>query len=37
MMSAPVAAVVLLRQDGAALFQLRDDKPGLRHAGRRLM
>ena len=29
-----VTAVVLLRDDGAALFQLRDDKPGLRHAGR---
>ena len=28
-----VAAVVLLRDDGAALLQLRDDKPGLRHAG----
>jgi ADP-ribose pyrophosphatase YjhB (NUDIX family) len=29
-----VTAVVLLRNDGAALFQLRDDKPDLRHAGR---
>ena len=29
-----VTAVVLLRDDGAALFQLRDDKPGLCHAGR---
>lgn len=29
----PVAAVFLLRSDGAALFQLRDDKPNLRHAG----
>src|SRR5262245_35654717 len=28
-----VAAVVLLRDDGAALMQHRDDKPGLRHAG----
>lgn len=28
-----VAAVVLLRADGAALLQLRDDKPGLKHAG----
>jgi 8-oxo-dGTP pyrophosphatase MutT (NUDIX family) len=28
-----VAAVVLLREDNAALLQHRDDKPGLRHAG----
>lgn len=28
-----VAAVVLLREDGAALFQHRDNKPGLSHAG----
>jgi 8-oxo-dGTP pyrophosphatase MutT (NUDIX family) len=28
-----VAAVVLLRRDGAALLQHRDDTPGLRHAG----
>ncbi|MBI4425467.1 MAG: NUDIX domain-containing protein [Elusimicrobia bacterium] len=28
-----VTAVVLLREDGAALLQHRDDKPGLRHAG----
>jgi len=28
-----VAAVYLMRQDGAALLQLRDEKPGLRHAG----
>jgi len=27
-----VGAVFLLRDDGAALMQLRDDKPGLRHA-----
>jgi len=27
-----VGAVFLLRRDGAALLQLRDDKPGLRHA-----
>lgn len=27
-----VAAVLLLRRDGAALLQHRDDKPGLRHA-----
>lgn len=27
-----VAAVLLLRKDGAALLQHRDDKPGLRHA-----
>ncbi|HIA13642.1 MAG TPA: NUDIX domain-containing protein [Nitrospirales bacterium] len=27
-----VGAVVLLREDGAALLQHRDDKPGLRHA-----
>jgi len=28
-----VAAVILLRHDGAALMQHRDDKPGLRHPG----
>lgn len=28
-----VAAVVLLRDDGAALLQHRDEKPDLRHAG----
>jgi len=28
-----VAAVLLLRRDGAALLQHRDDKPGLRNAG----
>lgn len=28
-----VAAVILLRSDGAALFQQRDEKPHLRHAG----
>lgn len=28
-----VAAVILLREDGAALLQHRDDKPGLSHAG----
>ena len=28
-----VAAIVLLRDDGAALMQHRDDKPGLSHAG----
>ena len=28
-----VGAIFLLRTDGAALLQLRDDKPGLRHAG----
>ena len=28
-----VVAIVLLRNDGAALLQLRDEKPGLRHAG----
>lgn len=28
-----VAAILLLRRDGAALLQHRDDKPGLRHAG----
>jgi 8-oxo-dGTP diphosphatase len=36
-MNAPaetVTVVVLLREDGAALLQHRDDKPGLRHAGR---
>lgn len=30
---ARVSAVVLLRDDGAALLQHRDDKPGLSHAG----
>jgi 8-oxo-dGTP pyrophosphatase MutT (NUDIX family) len=29
----PVAGVILLRDDDAALLQHRDDKPGLRHAG----
>ena len=29
-----VAIVILLREDGASLLQLRDDKPGLAHAGR---
>lgn len=29
----PVSAVILLQEDGAALFQHRDEKPGLRHAG----
>lgn len=28
-----IAAVLLLRRDGAALLQHRDDKPGLRNAG----
>jgi 8-oxo-dGTP pyrophosphatase MutT (NUDIX family) len=28
-----LGAVILLRRDGAALLQHRDDKPGLRHAG----
>ena len=28
-----VSAVILLRDDGAALMQHRDDKPGLRNAG----
>lgn len=28
-----VAGVLMLRDDGAALFQLRDEKPGLRGAG----
>lgn len=28
-----VSAVLLLRRDGAALLQHRDDKPGLNHAG----
>lgn len=28
-----VAAILLLRADGAALLQHRDDKPALRHAG----
>ena len=30
---APVAGIFLLRDDGAALLQHRDDKLGLRHAG----
>ncbi len=29
-----VAGVILLRDDDAALLQLRDDRPGLRHPGR---
>ena len=29
-----IAAVFLLRKDGAALLQLRDDKPGLRNASK---
>lgn len=29
-----VVVVIILRDDGAALLQLRDNKPGLRHAGR---
>lgn len=33
-MSNWVGAVILLRQDGAALLQLRDNKKGLRHAGK---
>jgi len=28
-----VAAIMLMRRDGAVLLQHRDDKPGLRHAG----
>ena len=28
-----MGAVIVLRRDGAALMQHRDDKPGLRHAG----
>lgn len=32
-MRTPVAAVILLRQDGAALFQHRDDNPRIPHAG----
>lgn len=32
-MSDRVGAVILLRTDGAALLQHRDNKPGLRHAG----
>ena len=31
--SSTIAAVFLFRDDGAALLQLRDDKPGLRNAG----
>jgi 8-oxo-dGTP pyrophosphatase MutT (NUDIX family) len=33
MLDDQVSAVFLLRADGAALMQHRDDKPGLRHAG----
>jgi 8-oxo-dGTP pyrophosphatase MutT (NUDIX family) len=29
----PVSAVILLLEDGAALLQHRDSKPGLRHSG----
>jgi 8-oxo-dGTP pyrophosphatase MutT (NUDIX family) len=29
----PVSAVILLKPDGSALFQLRDEKPGIRYAG----
>ena len=32
--SRTIAAVFLLRDDGAALLQLRDNKPGLRNAGK---
>lgn len=32
--SSNIAAVFLLRADGAALLQLRDDKPGLRNAAK---
>ena|SRR3990167_2254475 len=32
-MKSQVAGIILLRDDGAALLQHRDDKPGLRHAG----
>ena len=32
-MTERVGAVFVLRHDGAALLQHRDDKPGLRHAG----
>lgn len=32
-MTGAVAAVILLREDGAALLQHRDNKAGLRHAG----
>ena len=28
-----IGAIIVLRRDGAALLQHRDDKPGLRHAG----
>ena len=31
---AAIAGVVLLREDGAALMQHRDDRPGLSHAGK---
>ncbi len=29
-----VTSILLLREDGSALLQLRDDKPGLTHAGK---
>lgn len=32
-MKSQVSGIILLRDDGAALLQHRDDKPGLRHAG----
>ena len=32
-MKARISAVILLREDGAALMQHRDNKPGLAHAG----
>lgn len=32
-MTERVGAVIVLREDGAALLQLRDNKEGLRHAG----
>ena len=32
-MSGSVAAVIVLRRDGAALLQLRDDRPDIRHPG----
>lgn len=34
MLSKTVSAVLILREDGAALLQHRDDKPGLPHAGK---
>ena len=36
-MTGRVAGIILLREDGAALLQHRDNKPGLRHPGKWVM